>query len=467
MGICLQLKLLLWKNFTLKKRKPIVLIFELFIPLVLFFILLGIRKKQPAYPVNASRFQTYPLPSAGVIAVMQAFCDNGVRDDDGFINFPNSPITEFLSKLNNISQKNNFFQPDFAPNEMDEIPLIYKSIIEDPVAVHDSFNKAADMQVGDLIYNRSEFIDVLTTNFSLPSGELETFLNSSLIPEKLYVLIFGKLPEEDLEFQYRMPSADATNSINEEEPDLNVIADTFTFNVLEHPSLQHLYDLLAYLEKHKSKFKVVWSVVEKMFDPRLGDTFTNEDNNAIAEELKNIILSPSGLRELMCQENGLPSVFKYENEMITNKTLQLQNALCHMNETAMDNLSNELKKYLDVQKLRETLHLDDWNITLAQQRLKKLADDLIKFNEFEVALRQLSEIASSLPQDACLSLNDTTASNETSSEGTDGTNEQPKKAARSNPQYGLLRIWLGMQNTICGKQGNFPTSLPDDEEVDL
>ncbi|PRD32326.1 UNVERIFIED_CONTAM: ATP-binding cassette sub-family A member 2 [Trichonephila clavipes] len=467
MGICLQLKLLLWKNFTLKKRKPIVLIFELFIPLVLFFILLGIRKKQPAYPVNASRFQTYPLPSAGVIAVMQAFCDNGVRDDDGFINFPNSPITEFLSKLNNISQKNNFFQPDFAPNEMDEIPVIYKSIIEDPVAVHDSFIKAADMQVGDLIYNRTELIDVLSTNFSLPSGELETFLNSSLIPEKLYVLIFGKLPEEDLELQYRMQSPDATNNINEEEPDLNVIADTFTFNVLEHPSLQHLHDLLAYLERHKSKFKVVWSVVEKMFDPRLGETFTNEDNNAIAEELKSIILSPSGLRELMCQENGLPSVFKYENEMITNKTLLLQNALCHMNETAMDNLSNALKKYLDVQKLRETLHLDDWNITLAQQRLKKLADDLIKFNEFEVALRQLSEIASSLPQDACLSLNDTTASNETSSEGTDGTSEQPKKAARSNPQYGLLRIWLGMQNTICGKQGNFPTSLPDDEEVDL
>ena len=42
------------------------------------------------------------------------------------------------------------------------------------------------------------------------------------------------------------------------------------------------------------------------------------------------------------------------------------------------------------------------------------------------------------------------------------------QAARSNPQYGLLRIWLGMQNTICGKVGDFPTSLPNDgEEIDL
>ncbi|GBL93401.1 ATP-binding cassette sub-family A member 2 [Araneus ventricosus] len=476
MGICLQLKLLLWKNFTLKKRKPIVLIFELFIPLVLFFILLGIRKKQPAYPVNASRFQTYPLPSAGVIAVMQAFCDNGVRDEDGFINFPNSPITEFLSKLNNISQKNNFFQPDFTPNEMDEIPLIYKSIIEDPVAVHDSFVKAAEMQIGDMIYNRSEFMDMLTSTFSLPSADIETFLNSSLVPEKLYVLLFGKFPKEETDIHYRMPSMPSSNILPEDNPDLTlsvnpdltIVADAFTFNNIEHPSLQHLYDLLAYLEKNKDKFTVVWSVIERMFDSRLNVTVTNDDIGAIAEELKNIILSPSGLRELMCQESGLPSVFKYENEMITNKTLELQTALCGMNETVMADLSKKLNKFLDVEKLRETLHLDDWNITLAQQRLKKLSDDLIKFNEFEVALKQLSEIASSLPQDACLSLNDTSANNDTSSGNSESISDQPKKTAPSNPQYGLLRIWLGMQNTICGKQGNFPASLPDDgEEIDL
>ncbi|CAL1285567.1 unnamed protein product [Larinioides sclopetarius] len=476
MGICLQLKLLLWKNFTLKKRKPIVLIFELFIPLVLFFILLGIRKKQPAYPVNASRFQTYPLPSAGVIAVMQAFCDNGVRDEEGFINFPNSPITEFLSKLNNISQKNNFFQPDFTPNEMDEIPLIYKSIIEDPVAVHDSFVKATEMQIGDLIYNRTEFIDMLTSTFSLPSADIETFLNSSLVPEKLYVLLFGKLPKEETDIHYRIPSIPSSNILPEDNldvtlsmnPDLTIVADAFTFNNIEHPSLQHLYDLLAYLEKNKDKFTVVWSVIERMFDSRLNVTVTNDDIGAIAEELKNIILSPSGLRELMCQESGLPSVFKYENEMITNKTLELQAALCSMNETVMADLSEKLNKFLDVEKLRETLHLDDWNITLAQQRLKKLSDDLIKFNEFEVALKQLSEIASSLPQDACLSLNDTSANNDTSSDNSESISDQPKKTASSNPQYGLLRIWLGMQNTICGKQGNFPTSLPDDgEEIDL
>ena len=62
-------------------------------------------------------------------------------------------MTEFLSKLNNISEKNNFFQPDFTPNDMDEIPDIYKSIIEDPVAVHDSFTKAAGDCFSPFYYN--------------------------------------------------------------------------------------------------------------------------------------------------------------------------------------------------------------------------------------------------------------------------------------------------------------------------
>ncbi|KAG8190583.1 hypothetical protein JTE90_014059 [Oedothorax gibbosus] len=467
MGFCLQLKLLLWKNFTLKKRKPIVLIFELFIPLVLFFILLGIRKKQPAYPVNSSRFAAYPLPSAGVIAVMQAFCDNGIRDNDGFSSFPNSTVTEFLSKMNNISQKNNFFQPDFTPNEMDEIPVIYKSIIEDPVAVHDSFIKAADMQIGDLVYNRTDLIDMLVSNFSLPKNDLETFLNSSLDAEKLYILLFGRLPQKTSE----------TNSIT---PTKNSIETSglYSANILNDPlvifsdsssSLKHLYELLDYLEKNRKRFKVTWSFIERMFDSQSNLVITENEMGDIAEELKGVILSPTGLKKLMCDGNGLLSVLKSDSELIDNKTLELQSAFCNLNESALNGLSDNLQKYIDVDKLREILHLDDWNITLAQQRLKKLSDDLIKFNEFELALKQLSEIASSLPQDACSSINGTASVNDTLLENPDGTViDQPKKSAKSNPQYGLLRIWLGMQKTICGKVGDFPTSLPDDgEEVDL
>jgi hypothetical protein len=64
--------------------------FEVFIPLVLFFILVAIRSKQPAKPMGAKNFHALPLPSSGVIAIMQAFCDGGHVGDEGFVEFPNA-----------------------------------------------------------------------------------------------------------------------------------------------------------------------------------------------------------------------------------------------------------------------------------------------------------------------------------------------------------------------------------------
>ena len=51
-----QLRLLLWKNWTIKKRSLLVFVFELTVPLVLFLIMVAIRGKQHAKPVNTGKF---------------------------------------------------------------------------------------------------------------------------------------------------------------------------------------------------------------------------------------------------------------------------------------------------------------------------------------------------------------------------------------------------------------------------
>ena len=51
-----QLRLLLWKNWTIKKRSLLVFVFELTVPLVLFLIMVAIRVKQHAKPVNTGNF---------------------------------------------------------------------------------------------------------------------------------------------------------------------------------------------------------------------------------------------------------------------------------------------------------------------------------------------------------------------------------------------------------------------------
>lgn len=44
-----------------------------------------------------------------------------------------------------------------------------------------------DMPVGDLIANRSTFVDIMVKNLSLPRDDLELFLNSTLDAEKVII----------------------------------------------------------------------------------------------------------------------------------------------------------------------------------------------------------------------------------------------------------------------------------------
>lgn len=73
-----QLKLLVWKNFTLRRRSHLKNIVELIWPLVLFLILVGVRSKDKygAYNVPNSVYRPRALPSAGVLPFARSLlCD--------------------------------------------------------------------------------------------------------------------------------------------------------------------------------------------------------------------------------------------------------------------------------------------------------------------------------------------------------------------------------------------------------
>uniref|UniRef100_A0A8C8DUJ1 ATP-binding cassette, sub-family A (ABC1), member 2 n=1 Tax=Oryzias sinensis TaxID=183150 RepID=A0A8C8DUJ1_9TELE len=112
MGFLHQLHLLLWKNVSLKRRGPWVLAFEIFIPLVLFFILLGLRQKKPAIPVKEAFYSAAPLTSAGIIPIMQSLCPDGQRDEFGFLQYKNSTVTQLLERLSQVVEQNRLFTSD-------------------------------------------------------------------------------------------------------------------------------------------------------------------------------------------------------------------------------------------------------------------------------------------------------------------------------------------------------------------
>ncbi|KAH0514125.1 ATP-binding cassette sub-family A member 7 [Microtus ochrogaster] len=76
MAFCTQLMLLLWKNYTYRRRQPIQLLVELLWPLFLFFILVAVRHSHPPLEHHECHFPNKPLPSAGTLPWLQGLICN-------------------------------------------------------------------------------------------------------------------------------------------------------------------------------------------------------------------------------------------------------------------------------------------------------------------------------------------------------------------------------------------------------
>ncbi|XP_042539897.1 retinal-specific phospholipid-transporting ATPase ABCA4 [Dipodomys spectabilis] len=76
MGFARQIQLLLWKNWTLRKRQKIRFVVELVWPLSLFLILIWLRNANPLYSQHQCHFPNKAMPSAGMLPWLQGiFCN--------------------------------------------------------------------------------------------------------------------------------------------------------------------------------------------------------------------------------------------------------------------------------------------------------------------------------------------------------------------------------------------------------
>ncbi|KAM9689298.1 retinal-specific phospholipid-transporting ATPase ABCA4 isoform 2-T2 [Trichechus inunguis] len=76
MGFTRQIQLLLWKNWTLRKRQKIRFIVELVWPLSLFLVLIWLRSANPLYSQHECHFPNKAMPSAGMLPWLQGiFCN--------------------------------------------------------------------------------------------------------------------------------------------------------------------------------------------------------------------------------------------------------------------------------------------------------------------------------------------------------------------------------------------------------
>ena len=64
---------------------------------------------------------------------------------DYFFRFTFRATQKFLNQLQVVAESHNFFNPGFTPKEMDELPDLYRSVINDPAFLHDAFVNAQGM----------------------------------------------------------------------------------------------------------------------------------------------------------------------------------------------------------------------------------------------------------------------------------------------------------------------------------
>ncbi|XP_030224037.1 phospholipid-transporting ATPase ABCA1b [Gadus morhua] len=76
MSVLTQLGLLLWKNFTYRRRQTLQLLIEVIWPLLVFFILIAVRISYPPYEQNECHFPNKAMPSAGILPWMQGIICN-------------------------------------------------------------------------------------------------------------------------------------------------------------------------------------------------------------------------------------------------------------------------------------------------------------------------------------------------------------------------------------------------------
>ncbi|XP_074655833.1 ATP-binding cassette sub-family A member 2-like [Tubulanus polymorphus] len=494
MGFFLQLRILLWKNFTLKKRSPFVLMFEVFIPLVLFFILVAIRAKQPSSPRKAVEFHTLPLPSSGVLSVMQAFCDNGEINKDGFVNFPQSSMSSFLTHFKNIAKDHNFFDPGFEPDEMDKIPKMYKQIFDEPVEIQDLFKQANNFTLDMLFEDKQQVMDFLVNNLSLPIQDAKVLMNVTINMNELNRLLFQRNTQQDTrrtnlhkllrtvldlvrnpkrsrsKRDARRSDALRFSRVKDLLSETGKMADVL--NRLPKGSILSTGAdrMRAIMEKLSASRDEERRDERELFSDMLG--FSDDSNmNKIVDLIKNILLSPDMIHEVSCDKDELNRLLiPPDDEDSVVKLNKTEDFICHLNSTQLTALSNELKTAIKTTHVVKLFHLDTLDFSKRQKRVKEFIENVHLFMLFEKQLFELSTLAAILPLDSCPhpdSLTPITDAPPPSSNSSDSnTNDIKNETSSSKPEHRekkkdsmsqyatLMKIWTTMQRTVCGKDTN-------------
>ncbi|GLD53697.1 ATP-binding cassette sub-family A member 1-like isoform X1, partial [Lates japonicus] len=182
MGLLTQFTLLLWKNFTLRKRQKVRLIIEVIWPLFLFFILVWVRSTNKPIYKGQCHYPNKAMPSAGVLPWLQ-----------GMICNINNPCLNYPTPGETPGQVNNFNNSIIAGALIElQTLLVNRSILSKAKLLADDINQwvsvlpqsnpgnAQPVILRSILREDETFSTHLRDNLSVPPTVAESLMNAKI-----------------------------------------------------------------------------------------------------------------------------------------------------------------------------------------------------------------------------------------------------------------------------------------------
>ncbi|KAG1680694.1 ATP-binding cassette sub-family A member 1 [Nymphon striatum] len=234
MGFWLQLKLLLWKNYILRRRQKVRFVIELIWPLLLFLILMWVRSRGLKSNIHECHFDSKALPSAGLLPFVQSLfcnfnntCHAQVREDGLEKRLPSINFPLFLSSKEELQELAVNISKSFSQKEMDLMKGNVKLISQFLKVMTDPEEKLnGTLKLNTLLIDKEGLMKTIASKKYISTETLKILLDAEInfsIINKLFDL---KIQEEGFDLQAFCN-------------DSKIIQDIFHFNEVENLTTVH------------------------------------------------------------------------------------------------------------------------------------------------------------------------------------------------------------------------------------
>ncbi|KAM4606531.1 retinal-specific phospholipid-transporting ATPase ABCA4-like [Polymixia lowei] len=190
MGTGSQVQLLLWKNWTIRKRQKIRFFMEIMWPVMLFMGLVWLRRANPVYRQHECHFPNKAMPSTGILPWIQGiFCNANNPcfqyptrgESPGLVsNYNNSILAQFYSDAQELL----FTDPEFLQLGRLWRELTAMSNFMDTLRTHPEHVSGLGIKVADILKDDEVLTSFLLRDVSLTDPVVYQLVNAHIRPEQ-------------------------------------------------------------------------------------------------------------------------------------------------------------------------------------------------------------------------------------------------------------------------------------------